>query len=89
MSISTSDTIERSRLRSRSEPRRRSRGSGDAHWQRRRPTPGDGGSGPKTLEDLIVTTIDRIAAAGTARCPVCSGPALAAAGCESCGSSLS
>ena len=41
-----------------------------------------------TLEDLVLSVSDELAASGSAECPVCRGP-LAPAGCASCGAHLS
>jgi hypothetical protein len=45
--------------------------------------------GPRTLEELISSTIDQLASPGPASCPVCAQPRLTTAGCAGCGSHLS
>ena len=79
-----SSTITRERGRSRFDHRRRARRGGESDLRR----PG-AGRRTGTLEDLVTATMDRIAEAGTASCPVCAEPTLAAGGCRTCGAHLS
>ncbi len=45
--------------------------------------------GASTLDERISSAWSGLVSAGTAECPVCSGPVRAAAPCKSCGSELS
>jgi hypothetical protein len=42
-----------------------------------------------TLEEIILGAWEDLSTRGRARCPVCRGEVLSAAGCEGCGSQLS
>ena len=42
-----------------------------------------------TLEDVILSAWEDLAAGGPAECPVCGGRMRAASGCDGCGSDLS
>jgi hypothetical protein len=79
MSITTTER-HRSRFDSRRRPRR---GASPGRL------PNSAERGPRTLEELISSTIDQLASPGPAPCPVCAQPQLTTAGCGGCGSHLS
>lgn len=81
----SSTTTTPERHRSRFDSRRRPRRGLVRTSSRPEPT----ARGPRTLEDLIATAVDRMERTAPADCPVCGEPQLTPAGCTACGSKLS